>query len=48
MLDSWLVTISSPAVGTLYRGTCPEAEVHSGLSYMPIPILLRAKSCVPF
>lgn len=47
-LDSWIVTVDTPFVGTLYKlPTRGGSETHSGQYLMPFKLLVEAKSCVP-
>lgn len=45
-LDSWLVTVHGPSVGTLRRDTS-SGLVQVGQYDMPFQLMLKAKSCVP-
>jgi hypothetical protein len=47
-LDSWMVTVDTPFVGTLYRiGGRNQGYIHSGQYVMPFKLLVQAQSCVP-
>jgi hypothetical protein len=43
-LDSWLVTVDSPFVATLYAES---GSVHSGQYTMPFKLLVEAQACIP-
>ena len=45
-LDSWIVTVNSPAVGAVMRDSGKGSPVQSGQYTMPFQLLIRAKSCV--
>ncbi len=47
-LDSWIVTVDSPYVGTLHRqASRGQSETHSGQYHVPFKLLVEARSCVP-
>jgi hypothetical protein len=45
-LDSWIVTVNAPFVGTIHKED--RAHTHSGQYTMPFQLLIKAKSCLPF
>lgn len=47
VLDSWMVTIDTPFVGTAHKAKS-NAELHAGQYHMPFQLLLKAKTCLPW
>lgn len=45
-LDSWIVTVDPLFVGTVHKQD--RSHTHSGQYNMPIQLLLKAKTCLPF
>ena len=45
-LDSWIVTVDAPFLGTLNMED--RAKTHSGQYTMPFQFLIKAKTCLPF
>jgi hypothetical protein len=47
-LDSWIITVDSPYVGTLHlQASKGKSESHSGQYQSPFRLLIEARSCVP-
>jgi hypothetical protein len=47
-LDSWIVTVNSPAVGAVMRDSGKGSPVQSGQYTMLFKLIITAKSCLPF